>query len=275
VLHARLKGIQAVASRESAISEFTGSTEHLATVLPVIATMRQQSHQAFSLDQLAEMAYLSRFHFNRVFSTVAGIPPVEFMTALRFDRAKQLLLSTDLSVTEVCFEVGFSSLGTFSSRFTQLVGVSPAEFRRLPELIDRGDRVPDVLLSARPGTYSHASVGGEVRGLDDPECSIYLGLFPKRFARGRPITGQLLKGTQTFLFPNLPNGSFTLLAAVMPARESLFDHLRNDRRIRVGAGESPVVIRTGTEQLTCNVQIRAPRPMDSPILVALPALVVS
>lgn len=260
---------------EPITTELQGSPEQIATVLPVIAAMREQSHHAFKLDDLAEMAYLSRFHFNRVFSTIAGIPPVEFMTALRFERAKELLLTTDLSVTDVCFEVGFSSLGTFSTRFTQLVGVSPAELRRLPELIDRGTRVVCPRRAARPGTYSNAVVHGAVRNLPDPESAVYLGLFPTRFARGRPVSGQLLRDTTSFIFPNLPNGVFTLLAAVMPPREGLIDHLRLDRRIQVGVGEAPVVIRTGQEQIACDVLIRSLQPTDAPILVSLPALVVT
>jgi AraC-like DNA-binding protein len=260
---------------EPAVIDVPGSPEQVAAVLPVIATMRAQSHYPFSLNDLAEMAYLSRFHFNRVFATVAGVPPGEFMTALRFDKAKELLLTTDLSVTEVCFEVGFSSLGTFSTRFTHLVGVSPAEFRRLPELIDRGTRVPDPRQTAKPGTFSNAVLCGALHGLDDPGRSIYIGLFPTRFARGRPVTGQLLQGTTSFFFHNLPNGTFTLLAAALPPREGLIDHLRIDRRIQVGIGAAPVVVQTGQEQITCNVNIRPLGPVDTPILVALPALVVT
>jgi len=264
-----------VSNHESITATLPGSPEQIATVLPVIATMREQSHQAFKLDDLAEMAYLSRFHFNRVFSSIAGIPPVEFMTALRFERAKELLLTTELSVTDVCFEVGFSSLGTFSTRFTQLVGVSPAEFRRLPELIDRGKRVVCPRRAAKPGTFSNAIVHGEVRNLPDPGGAVYLGLFPTRFARGRPVSGQLLMGATSFVFPNLPNGSFSLLAAVMPPTEGLIDHLRLDRRVQVGVGEAPIVIRSGQEQIHCDVQVRAPQPTDAPILVSLPALVVT
>lgn len=260
---------------DTAPDAFQGTPGQVASVLPVIATMREQSHQAFKLDELAEMAYLSRFHFNRLFASVAGIPPVEFMTALRFERAKELLLTTDLSVTDVCFEVGFSSLGTFSSRFAHFVGLSPAEFRRLPELIDQGNRSQCPLQAAKPGSYSHAVVTGEVCGPYEPGSAVYLGLFPTRFARGRPVTGQLLLGTRSFAFRNLPNGDFTLLAAVMPPREGLTDHLLLDRRIRVGAGAFPIAIRIGQEQINCNVHIRPMQPVDPPILVSLPALVVT
>ncbi|MEZ4625775.1 MAG: helix-turn-helix transcriptional regulator [Thermomicrobiales bacterium] len=183
-----------MSNAEPAEVDRSGSDEHLATLLPVIATMREQSHQAFKLDDLAEMAYLSRFHFNRVFSTVAGCPPVEFMTALRFDRAKQLLLTTDLSVTDVCFEVGFSSLGTFSTRFTHFVGLSPAEFRRLPELIDYGAAFP--IFASMPGLapFRMRLCMASVIGLADESGPVYVGLFPTRFARGRPMTGTLLEG---------------------------------------------------------------------------------
>ena len=67
----------------------------------------------------------------------------------------------------------------------------------------------------------------------------------------------------------------TLLAAAMPPSDSLMQHLRLDRRIRVGSGRRPVVIQTGQEQIDCDVLIRPVRPIDPPILVSLPALVVT
>lgn len=259
----------------TSVSPAKSSPDQVAAMLPVIAAMRAESHRPFTLNDLAEMAYLSRFHFNRVFSAVAGIPPVEFMTALRFERAKELLLTTDLSVTEVCFEVGYESLGTFSARFTQLVGVSPVEFRRLPELIEQG--IPKICprLAAPAGAFSNAIVHGDLRGLAPEGGSVYLGLFPDRVARGRPVTGRLLRGTNSFLFHNLPSGTFTLLAAALPPGEGLIDHLRLDERIRVGASSTPVVVRRGDEQIRCDIDLRPLHPTDAPILVSLPALVVT
>src|SRR6476619_1111248 len=75
-------------------------------------------------------AYLSRFHFNRVCREITGLPPVRFHTALRIAAAKRLLLTTDMSVTEVSLEVGYQSLGTFTTHFHELVGVSPRTLRR-------------------------------------------------------------------------------------------------------------------------------------------------
>ena len=89
--------------------------------------------EATSLEEMAGIAHLSPYHFARTFKRVTGVSPGEFGSAVRLQRAKELLLTTDLSASEVCFEVGYGSFGTFSTRFTQLVGVSPGRMRRLPE----------------------------------------------------------------------------------------------------------------------------------------------
>ena len=79
---------------------------------------------------MAEMANLSPYHFARIFRNVTGIPPVEFLTAVRLERAKRLLLGTEMGVAEVCFEVGYESVGTFATRFKDLVGLPPGRMRR-------------------------------------------------------------------------------------------------------------------------------------------------
>ena len=110
-------------------------SDHALAIGTVIAAMRADVGYPYTLDTFAEMANYSPFHFARLFRHAIGIPPGEFLAALRFHRAKDLILNTDLSITDICFEVGFSSLGTFSSRFKQLVGVNPADLRALPETI--------------------------------------------------------------------------------------------------------------------------------------------
>jgi AraC-like DNA-binding protein len=82
------------------------------------------------LDRAAREACLSPFHFQRLFARTFGETPNRFLTRLRMDRAQRLLAAGDLPVTEVCLEVGYSSLGTFSSRFAALTGQSPSDFRR-------------------------------------------------------------------------------------------------------------------------------------------------
>jgi AraC-like DNA-binding protein len=84
---------------------------------------------ALDLDALASTAGYSRSHFLRIFRDAYGETPRDYLTRRRIERAKELLRAANLTVTEVCLEVGFSSLGSFSARFTELVGLSPTAYR--------------------------------------------------------------------------------------------------------------------------------------------------
>jgi AraC-like DNA-binding protein len=72
---------------------------------------------------------VSRSHFCRRFADAYGETPMRYLTRRRIERAQDLLRSANLTVTEVCMLVGFSSLGSFSSRFRELVGESPSDYR--------------------------------------------------------------------------------------------------------------------------------------------------
>ena len=86
--------------------------------------------EPLDLDRLASEAGFSKFHFARAFKDTFGETPANYLTRRRVERAKDLLRSANLTVTEVCMLVGFSSLGSFSSRFSELVGMSPSTFQR-------------------------------------------------------------------------------------------------------------------------------------------------
>ena len=86
--------------------------------------------QPLSLEEIAGVAGLSKYHFLRLFRATYGITPMEYVSQRRIERAQDLLRATNLTVTEVCFAVGFSSLGSFSSRFRRLVGESASAFQR-------------------------------------------------------------------------------------------------------------------------------------------------
>ena len=85
--------------------------------------------EPLDLDLLAGTANVSKYHFARCFARTYGEAPMRYLTRRRIERAQDLLRSANLSVTEVCMLVGFSSLGSFSSRFRELVGESPTEYR--------------------------------------------------------------------------------------------------------------------------------------------------
>jgi AraC family transcriptional regulator len=103
---------------------------HARNIGRVIQTMLQRLDVTMSNGEMADIACLSPCHFNRVFHQLTGIPPIRFHYALRLQRAKHLLISTDLSITNICFEIGYNSLGSFVSRFNELVGLPPSSYRR-------------------------------------------------------------------------------------------------------------------------------------------------
>ncbi|MFV2097367.1 helix-turn-helix transcriptional regulator [Solwaraspora sp. WMMB762] len=78
---------------------------------------------------MARAAYMSPSHFTRLFRAAYGESPYGYLSTRRVERAKALLRRGDLSVTDVCMAVGFTSLGSFSSRFTELVGETPSAYR--------------------------------------------------------------------------------------------------------------------------------------------------
>jgi AraC-like DNA-binding protein len=82
------------------------------------------------LDTAAREACLSPFHFHRLFHSTFGETPHDFLTRRRMERARHLLASGEMTVTEVCLEVGYSSLGSFSSKFQSLVGLPPTQYQR-------------------------------------------------------------------------------------------------------------------------------------------------
>ena len=83
------------------------------------------------LDALSRQAGYSHYHFIRAFRQAYGLTPYQYLTGRRIDKAKSLLANTDQSVTDICFIVGFHSLGSFSSLFRRQVGESPAHYRQM------------------------------------------------------------------------------------------------------------------------------------------------
>ena len=108
-------------------------TENALFLLPALRRARDLMDRDYAepldLDAMAGEAGYSRFHFARAFATAYGETPRAYLTRRRIERAKTLLRTANLSVTEICLLVGFASLGSFSARFRQLVGQPPREYR--------------------------------------------------------------------------------------------------------------------------------------------------
>jgi AraC-like DNA-binding protein len=108
--------------------------------------------EALDLDDLAREAGYSKFHFARTFAAAYGETPRAYLTRRRVERAKNLLRTANLSVTEVCYVVGFGSLGSFSALFRRLVGQSPSAYRATSVSAGTAPPIPGcvVLMWTRP-----------------------------------------------------------------------------------------------------------------------------
>ena len=122
--------------------------------------------QPLDVAALAAGAHMSAGHLSRQFKAAYGESPYSYLMTRRVERAMMLLRRGDLTVTDVCFEVGFTSLGTFSTRFTELVGVSPSSYRADPVRA-----LDDVDLSGMPACLAK-QVSRPVRRRQDAEQPI-------------------------------------------------------------------------------------------------------
>jgi AraC-like DNA-binding protein len=115
------------------VTSAAASAQHLrdlATLRRVRDRIDREFAQPLDVEALARGAHMSAGHLSRQFRLAYGESPYSYLMTRRIERAMALLRGSDLSVTEICFTVGCSSLGTFSTRFTELVGVPPSVYRR-------------------------------------------------------------------------------------------------------------------------------------------------
>lgn len=237
---------------------------HRNAVLRVIEAMRCRLEEPFSLRGMARVALLSPFHFNRTFRRLTGIPPVQFLYALRLEMAQKLLLSTDRQVLDVCYEVGYGSPGTFTRRFTELVGVSPSRLR----LLQRVRPSPDAAEPHANGASlvrSAGQVSGRVSAPADFQGTIYVGLFPEKIPQRRPVACAVVKTPGEFRIDGPPDGEYSLFAmGICDSMECTESPLR--------AGPGSISIVNGCVEGASDLILRPYAPLDPPILCSIPAL---
>lgn len=250
-------------------------TSYVGAVERVITAMRAQVSEPLSLEDMAEMASLSPFHFHRIFRSLIGIPPGEFLAALRLDAAKRLLLTTSLSVTDVCFELGYTSLGTFTTRFSHLIGLSPRELRHLAEgdalaalepIYERTQQAKSPVALHPHGVSGTITVPGPFTGL------IFVGLFPRPLPQGRPLACTTLAAPGPYHLALVPDGRSYLFAAALPSSPSARSYLLPGPALLVGTAEQPVVVRGGRAGAPVDLALRLLNLTDPPILGIFPPL---
>jgi AraC family transcriptional regulator len=247
---------------------------HALAVERVIRAMLERLDDPLSLQDMATMACLSPYHFTHVFHRITGIAPREFLAALRLEAAKRLLLTTTRSITEICFDMGYSSLGTFTKRFTRLVGLPPSRLRELAEqfTLPPVDLLPDYYMDQEG--LAHVSVSGYLHVPADFKGLIFVGLFSSPLPQSRPLGCTLMTRGDTYAIPCMPNGRYYLFAAAFVWPQDPLAYLLSHTSLRACLNQRPVSVCEGQISGSTDVSLRPTRMTDPPILIALPLLLV-
>ncbi len=245
------------------------ATAHCEAVKRVIEVMHEKLDAPLSLHDMSRIAYISPYHFNRVFHQITGIPPCQFLYALRLETAKRLLLTTQVSVTDICFDVGYNSLGTFTRRFTGLVGTSPSRFRSLvhaapPVALAQAEPLPERAALSNSGFVGRATAPEGFKG------TIFIGLFTTPIPQGGPIAGTAITQTGAYRIAPVPDGQYYILAAGLAWSEDPKEYFLYESSLR-GGGQA-ILIRNGEVKGSTDLSLRPPTPFDPPILLTLPLL---
>lgn len=235
-----------------------------AAVLRVINDMHANLGQELTIDDMARTAMFSKFHFTRVFRDVTGTSPGRFLSALRLQEAKRLLVDTRFSVADISSQVGYSSVGTFSSRFKSCVGVSPSVFRELGGFTQaiKTDRAAD-------DAPTHSTLRGRVVLPEDRAPGYcFLGLFPTPVPQGQPVRCTVLNGPGFFEL-DVPAGTWYALVHSVPyGLENLPSGTGDEATVSVGR-YGPVTAHADTLLMPAEITLRPVDALDPPVLMAL------
>ncbi len=222
--------------------------------------------ESLTIDDIARSANFSKFHFTRIFRKVAGMTPGRFLAAIRIHEAKRLLLTTSLSVVDISNVVGYSSVGSFSTKFHNAVGMSPSEYRACggpaEATCDPGEGVPDTPTGSLAGRVD--AENGDELGL------VFVGVFPTRIPRGRPVRGTVLPSPGAFVIDNVPAGKWYVLSHSLSAgwKEVLRVPVDGDMGLYVGS-YGPTLLDPGATANVSDLVLRPGRNVDPPVLLAL------
>jgi len=214
--------------------------------------MREDMDAPLSHAQLARAARMSEFHFSRVFHDATGLPPLQFQSALRIARARNMVVNTDDTVIEICLRVGYSSIGSFTRRFTELVGISPRRLRQ--QLCE--NRLPED--GTKTGGLVRIRLTTEGRELTGPSL---VAAFRSPLPFGVPVAYAISHATRSLLLGGLGIGRFYLLA------------FGSNGKAALTTSPVSVTINDVAANTDLDLALRRMEPTDPPILSFIPFMV--
>ncbi|MFD6095576.1 helix-turn-helix transcriptional regulator [Nocardiopsis flavescens] len=198
------------------------------SVRQAVSFIHRNYTEPITLSDISSEVFVSPFHFSRLFAQDIGISPGRYLGAVRMFEAKRLLVESSMNICDIVHSVGYSSVGTFTSRFTRLVGMSPREYRkpqvgrlmvaaskdftRMPRPVELAGLHASAPRTTAPGT-------GCVRGLIEfprpvPDGQVLVGVYAADVPQGRPVAYRVLPTAERmpFAVDGTPPGEWSLVA---------------------------------------------------------------
>ncbi len=243
------------------------------TIQDSIVYIQQNLDKDLTLTSLAKQAAYSPYHFSRMFKGQVGVSPIYFISSLRLQLAKKLLLDTSFPIRDIGLEIGQQSLGTFSTRFTKSIGMTPASFRSSVQHPERymTDLKQGKWQHRQINAYSERQVSGTIQTSQAFHGIIFVGLFPKPIPEGLPIRGTLLTQTDYFQITNIPVGTYFIMATAVSWETNAESILIPHETLRARYLE-PICIDKKLPVPDIHLIMRKPEITDPPILISLPLL---
>lgn len=242
-----------------------------------ISIIRNRYYDQLTLEELAAEVFFSPFHFSRLFRKNTGLPPGQYLSAVRLFEAKRLLMTTSRTVADIVTTVGYSSVGTFTTRFTRATGMSPTHFR---ESQDNGlfaavgpgfVRLPSAkLIKSLKANQPRAMqpTGSILSAVEIPHevvpADVLIGVFESPIPQAEPVACRVLTDASSteVVINEVPPGRWFIIAIATG---------------RGGTAEGPVLIGTSKGMVSVaaghaaasDVRLRSLRPIDPPIAVML------
>ena len=253
--------------------EFRTDSPHIEAVKRAVRRMRDRLGETQSLSDHAQAALLSPFHFHRVFTGVTAATPARFLAALRIVEAEHLLIGSSLTVSDIAAQVGYSSLGTFTTQFTRLVGESPRRFRVHVDRI--GDKqVSETvapLIGRKTASASRPPLQVAITGGPQTGGLVFVGLFPCGIPQTKPVDCVVATAPAVVGFGGVPDGEYHVLAVAFDPTTTIRDAILDDSQ-SVGSSLHPIQVNGGRTQRTISLRMHQPRLVDPPVVLAVPHL---
>jgi AraC family transcriptional regulator len=227
-------------------------------VRQAVTAMRADLFCTDGIAGIAAGTFYSKFHFTREFTRITGTTPRRFLAALRVQKAKDLLISSDMGIADISSMVGYSSVGTFSTRFSALVGMAPRQWRA-----QRG-QVEGFAEKAGDGT---ATLTGVVEGQGFDDRQFFVGVYPCSIIQGEPAACTRVAGSGHFELSKVPEGEWTVVVHAggnVDERGTRTCPATTGVHARYSAKVWPESKRT--RQLPMRVRLRMMDPVDPPVL---------